>query len=116
MAQDGEVNIHADFEQQILQAIAPQMSDLAEAVNTHLDASAPRDTGTLAEAVHADFNPATGLIDVGVEDGHINPRTGQEASEYAKYVIHGTSREHANDFVGRAVDAALQEIRAKGNA
>lgn len=111
MARNGEVRFSADFEAQIIEAIEPTMRGFTDSVNNHLRDQAPKDTGTLADAVHADLDPHTGVVEVGVERGHINPRTHQDAADYAPYVIQGTSEQHADDFTGRAVDLSLQELR-----
>lgn len=104
--------MNAGWEAEVIKAILPQMHEIARDVDTGITADAPRRTGTLASATHADVDDLTGEILVSVDPDVVNPETKQRVGEYAKYVIQGTSEQHANDYIGRATAAALQKLRS----
>lgn len=109
--------MHDTWELEVYRAILPQFQEITNTVNAFIDEEAPVDTGTLRDATHADLDADTCEIYVSVSPQFVNPKTGQSPTDYAKYVIEGTSRHpEPNDYPGRAVAAALQIFNGSHHA
>lgn len=105
-----EVVMNPDWEGIVNRAAYPIMEGFARDIKRHIDdppgpigsasGGAPVQTGHLRDASQAEVEPDSDVL-VGVEEG----------VPYADQVIQGTSTTYANDYIGRATDFALQDLR-----
>lgn len=108
-----QMEFNPDFDNIVVEAILPQMHAISDSIDEHIQREAPVETGALKEASKSVVDDTNGNIEVGVVAGVVNPRTHQLVENYAKYVVEGTSQQSPNFYLELAVEAALQEQRAR---
>lgn len=106
------MDLHADWEDTVLRAIIPQMSELAGLIQERIKVNAPVDTGALRDASYAEVDEADSSINIGVDSA-------SPATNYARYVVDGHFESGhegyvpANHYLETSVDEALQTWRVR---
>lgn len=115
---NGHLDFSPNWRKIVETALLPQIHELCDSVNLHIDDLAPYDTGALQKASYAEVNEEDASIQVGVHGEVPNPEGGF-VGDYAKYVIDGhftrgrQSYVEGNNYLDQAVENALIELRAK---